>query len=1203
MTGRRLGVYVPRLLTGRGGADGPCRWETEGTLLFVDVSGFTRLTEKLSTVGKIGAEEIVGAISSVFTALLTASGDGGDVLKFSGDAMLLFYEGEQHERRATSAAVTMQRTLRTVGGVDSSRGRVRLRMSAGIHTGRFHFFLCGADHLELFVLGPDASTAVAVEAAAHAGEVLVSPATAQALDAATVTVAHEGGVTVRSAPQTPPVAPAQDGPRVDAERFVAPVLRDRLDDDEHEHRRATVAFASFGGIDQLIADQGADEAFRRVQALTAAAMTALEQHAVLLTATDIGADGGKLMLTAGAPDATGDDEVRMLRVARSLITADTGLAVRVGVHAGNVFVGAVGAPFRRTYSTMGAATNLAARVMHAADWGTVLATSAVTDRARGRFELEPVEPFPVRGSRHPVIAAVVGDAVDETGAAADATIPLVGRERELATAIDALAAARNGQGRVLEIVGGLGVGKTRLLAELRAGANDVEWFSVYCDPYERTSTYHSARLLLRRALQIPPAATPEQAGVLLGEAVAEMAPDLRPWIPLIAAPVGAAVPSTPQADDVAPKYRRGRTQQAVCDLLAARPPRPAVLVVEDAHDMDDASAELLAAVLARVVPAKPWLAIITREDSTRGLHPGRGYDADELALAPLTAAAATELAARLAEHTPVPAHLLDDLIDRAGGNPLFLAELVSAQATTADEMPRSVEAIVAARIDALRPADLRALRYMSVIGDRFSGTLLDQVLGPLGVDSSQHERWTRLQGFLLRSGDRFAFSNALTRQVAYEGLNFRRRRELHGRVADALMGTAGQRAAQLPLHLTRAERWDRAWSAAVAAADDARRDGDNAVAGELYDMALLAARHLPLTDSEMAQAAERAGEVWEQAGLFERALDAYGTAASATDRAVDRLLLSLRRARVHESAGRYPQALRLCRRVLTQAAVLPSGSERQRCLAWAHLGYASARLAQGRLAESAEHGQQALEAAGDDKQARAHAYHLLDRASAALGEHGAAARYRDRALPIYAALGDLAAQGTVLHDLGTDAHRGGRLEEALWLYERGYEVRMRAGNVVRAAESANAIGEVLVTLDQAEPARERFAHALRMWRGARAPEGVALATRNLGAVALRAGDADQARRRLLEAAQLATAHGLDSLRVRIWLPLAQAYVALGRYVEAWEAATWVLDCAPDLDPTDAATAHRLRSETLRCTGGDQRASEELTRARSYETER
>jgi tetratricopeptide (TPR) repeat protein len=255
----------------------------------------------------------------------------------------------------------------------------------------------------------------------------------------------------------------------------------------------------------------------------------------------------------------------------------------------------------------------------------------------------------------------------------------------------------------------------------------------------------------------------------------------------------------------------------------------------------------------------------------------------------------------------------------------------------------------------------------------------------------------------------------------------------------------------------------------------------------------------------------------------------------------------------------------------------------------------AARLGQSRPADAIGPAHEAVshaQAAGDDE-ALAHAYHLLDRAHAALEDHPTAARYRDLALPVFAAVGDLAAQGTVLYDLGADAQRAGKLDEALWLYERSSEVRTRAGDILRAAESANAIGEVLILLGRSAQAHDRFAEALRTWRGARSPRGVAEATHNLGVVALRGGDPEQALGLLDEAAELALRIGAERLHQRIQLPLAEALLVSGRYVEAWDAAGRVVDAA---DPQLAARAHRLRANALLCTGGTARARAELTTA-------
>lgn len=1192
----RLAAYVPRMLLERGDV-GAGHWRTDGTLVIADVSGFTRLTEKLSRHAKAGAEEIVRTISDVFTAVLRASSDGGDVLKFSGDALVIFFAGEEHVRRACHAASAMQRTLRDVGGIDSSRGRVRLRMSIGIHADTFDFFCCGDEHLELFVLGEAASRTVQLESAAAAGQVLLSHAVAARLGERHLDGERPGGRLLRAVPA---LAPTETGPsplRRGLRRYVAPPLRERLAAEslEYEHRRAAVAFVDVGGVDAVLARDGAAEVLRRFQAITETVMAAADEYGVLLTATDVASDGGRFMLTAGAPDTTGDDEAALLRVAHRITSTVRGFPVRVGVNAGNVFVGAVGAPFRRTYSTMGDATNLAARLTGRAPWGEVLAGETVVDEVRGRFVVETIAPLTVKGKRRPVRAAVVRGPATTPGPVSEATTPLVGRDRELAALVSALPSDAHGGGRVVELVGDVGSGRSRLVAELRERASGARWIEVRCEPYEQASAYHAAMLLLRGVLGIPQEATPEDAGGLLTDHVATRAPTLLPWLPLIAVSVGARVPTTDQAAEVARRYRRVRTQEVVADLLSQLVDGPTVFVLEDASSMDDASAELVATVLSRALPTRPWLAVITRSPRDDGLHRGRGYAAETITLEPLDDEAAGTLAAHLAERSPVPAHVLPELVEHAGGNPLFLTELVAAQGDDHDELPHSVEAIVAARIDALAHDDRRALRYLSVLGDRFGADLLDAALATSGIDSSHDDRWRRLDRFVSRDGDVFAFRNGLVRQVAYEGLSYRRRRELHARVADALAGSDERRASQLPLHLVRAERWSEAWDVARAAADRARAEGANAVAGHLYDLALTAAGHLDPPAAARCAAAERAGEVWERAGLHDQALRAYGLAIRAADDEVHRILLQLRRAGVHESAGDFPQALRCCGRARTAAAGLEPAQQR-RCLARIELGYASARLAQGRTEACIEHATAALLPAEitEDREALARAYHLLDRASALVGDHEAAARYRDRALPIFAELGDLPAQGTVVHDLGADAQREGRLEEALWLYERSFEVRTRAGDVVGAAASSNAIGEVLLALGRHADAAVRFSAALRMWRGARVLGGVAVATRNLGLSALRAGRPADARDKLREAASLARDTGSTMLLAEVNVPLGEALLELGHHVEAWEAATCGLEhLDPSSQPALAQAARRVRADALLRTGSTERARAEL----------
>ena len=131
------------------------RWQAvEGTMVFGDVSGFTKMSERLARHGKVGAEEVADAINACFEALLdVAYRCGGSLIKFGGDALLLLFTGEGHATRAAHAAVGMRSRLRSLGRIDTTAGRVTLRISIGVHSGTFHLFLVGGSHRELIVAG------------------------------------------------------------------------------------------------------------------------------------------------------------------------------------------------------------------------------------------------------------------------------------------------------------------------------------------------------------------------------------------------------------------------------------------------------------------------------------------------------------------------------------------------------------------------------------------------------------------------------------------------------------------------------------------------------------------------------------------------------------------------------------------------------------------------------------------------------------------------------------------------------------------------------------------------------------------------------------------------------------------------------------------------------------------------------------------
>lgn len=1193
-TSSRLALYLPRLLI---------EWQREapetsfcgieGTLVFVDISGFTRMSERLAGEGKVGAEEVTDVLNSTFSRLLAiAWEDGGGLLKFGGDALLLFFTGSEHAPRACHAAVGMRRALREFGRLKTSAGLVSLRMSVGVDSGVFHFFLAGDSHRELIVTGPAASQTVAIESAAAAGEILVTPATAAALHQDLLGPMKGAGYLLKKAPAVAPTGPDLAAPSstLDLAPFVPENVRRRIAAglNEGEHRQVTVAFIHFGGTDALLSSAGPKEVLRRLDALVRAVQRTASEHGICFLGTDIDRDGGKIILIAGAPECLGNDEERMLRALRVIADGRYGLELRIGVNRGHVFAGDVGATFRRTYTVMGDAVNLAARLMQRAEPGQVLAAAEVLDCSATLFEVKALEPFVVKGKARPIEAYSVGAIRGWRKAYLGGQLPLVGREQEMEAVLSACRSARRGEGSFLEVTGEAGIGKTRLVDEVRTHGEGMAWLSVACEQYESSTPYFAFRRLLRALVGIGPEEDGRRAGQRLRRRLEADAPELLPWLPLLAIPMDLTVPSARESNRLEPAFGKAKPHQAVAGLLTRLLRQPTLLVFEDVHWMDEASSDLLRHLHGEVA-ARPWLICVTRRPQDTGFSPAAGLPKLTVQIGPLAAEAATAVASAATEDVLLPLHAIAAIAKRAGGNPLYLQELVAACRTAEglEALPASIEAVITSRIDELAPPDRTLLRYAAVIGPSFSLHLLNRILPGDALDIGGTTICSRLSEFIdTEPPGSFRFRHALFRDVAYESLPYRRRRDLHQRVGEELERDKGDEQAELlSLHFHRAQSYEKAWRYSLIAGDRARAKFANVAAADFYRRALDAARQLAGIDpAELSRASEALGDVCELAGLYADAARAYRSArtfARSEPPAACRLLR--KEGVLRERAGQYTQALRWYGRALQRLDATGLAEHKKENRVQLGLAYAGVRFRQGHYSECARWCQEILpdaEAIGD-KASVAHAYYLLDHAYSFLGSSGSR-RYRALALPIYEELADLVGQANVLNNLGIQAYYEGKWDESLALYQRSKDARERAGDVVGAATATNNIGEVLSDQGRLAEAEALFREALRVWRAARYPRGVALAKSNLGRAAARGGRLDEASGLLEEALC-----GFREIRAKSDVLETEARIAEnlvlgGRHAAALRRATDTLQRAAEMDGTTVLQAmlQRLRGLAL-----------------------
>lgn len=1138
--------YVPRLVaTWLDAAPGLTHRTLHASMLFADISGFTALTERLARLGAVGAEQMSDTLDTTFGELLTAArAEGADLLKWGGDAVILLFEDDGHAVRAARTAHRMRAALRDLVRRRALPVRVDLRMSIGVHSGVFDVFLVGdpASHRELLVTGAASDELVELERVADAGQIAVSAATAALLPAASRGPALEGlttpgGRLLRSSPPaapTPHPTPPTPGATgtADASRLtdvsvaIPPQIRDHLLSarGESEHRSVAVAFVEFSGVGRLRAEHGPavltdalDEAVRSVQGACLA-------HDVTFFETDVAQDGIRFLLTAGAPRSAGEDSERLLRTARDVVDGAGVLPVRVGVNRGSVFAGDFGPDFRRTYSVKGDAVNLAARLMARAAPGEVLATEEVVSRSRIQVRTEPIAPFAAKGKKEPVHALrVLGLAEGHAAVATEA--PFTGRREELGRLRAAVEGATRGIGSVVDLSGPPGIGKSRLVAELAPLPPAVVLLEADCTDYDSSTSYVAFRTMLRDLLGVRAHDPGELVLERLARRVRDDDPELVPWLPLLSPVLSVELPSTAETRDLDPRFRRHRLEEVTLSLLTSTLPTPTVLVFEDAHLADEASASLLTR-LVETAPERPWCVVVTRRDVEADSVPGPGADlahalttAGErpgnvrIALGPLPDEAAVDLVEAIAGDASLGLRAVEAMAARGAGNPLFLTSLAAMARRGADGtvLPASVEGVYVHELDRLEPRARSLLRYAAVLGARFDPRFLESLV-PRTLAAGAVEE---LVDFVEPLDDgTVQFRHALMRDVAYDGLPFRLRRSMHAQVAVLLARGGGDDAgpATLSRHFHAAGMHEETWTHSLAAGEDASAAYAYGEAADFFGRALDSAAHLPgLAPETHSTAYVRLGEARDMAGRSVEAISAY--------RAARRLLpgdpvgqarLMYREARIALRLGRYPQALRMITRALGTLGDR-SGPAADAVRAELATRYGFCRHLQGRPDEALRWstlGARWAEASGD-VEVIAHAYNALHLV------HGASSVPEDQpygrlALAAYEGLGDLGGQALCTNNLAIDDYRAGRWTEAATMFERAASIFRRVGDEANEGNVTYNLGDVLVSRGQFEESLPVLRRALRLARGVDDEELVALALREGARAYAALGDTERA---------------------------------------------------------------------------------------------
>lgn len=850
-------ILVLRQLAESGTADlAPRRDSFPAAVLFADISGFTKLSERLGKRGPKGVEELTQTLNDYFGDLIDAViSSGGDIVKFAGDALLAVWPKDEHSpaetvQAAARCAILAQQILKDRQTKDGESLSLRI----GIGTGVVTTASVGGERnrWEFLVSGPPVLKATKAADAANRGDVVMSASAAKTIASLIKGVPlAEGQVrldaidgTSPSMPQVlPAILPAFEKQIL---HYVPAAIHRRLDVGHGnwlgELRRLTVLFVNLPNLSHATPLALSQQVMHTLQ-------TSLYRYEGSVNKISVDDKGLTLVAAFGLPPlAHEDDELRGVLAAIDIQTGLKGLGQKssIGITSGRVFCGIIGNKSRCEYTMIGDVVNLSARLMQKAQGG-VLCDQATSLGANRRMAFEPLPAVSLKGKAEPVpIYRPLGKR--RAGEGHRPLSPMIGREKEqrLLEELQQSLADR-ATGAIAIVDGEPGIGKSRLVSALREGAKakSITTYIGAALDIERSTPYFAWRGVFRDLLEMDGSDGETRQSL-------EVANHFANWLekcgkpgelaPLLNPVLATELPDNALTAQLTHEARVNMTNDLLLKLLQIEARlHPIQVVLEDCHWMDSASwtlARLLAenaedfllVIITRPLSDKPpaeYTQILQQKNVTR------------ISLSPLSEQDVETLVCRQLGVSELPPQVGQLIQTKAQGNPLFGEELafalrdadviriqegrcvLSSEKDLAElGFPDTVQGVVTSRIDRLVPSEQLTLKVASVIGRAFSCQILKDMF-PVEEDrplqTAQLESLSRRDLITAQDVEEeldYQFRHVITQEVAYDLIPPTQRQGLHQAIAQWYESEHGEDLspffALLAKHWSRTEKTDKA---------------------------------------------------------------------------------------------------------------------------------------------------------------------------------------------------------------------------------------------------------------------------------------------------------------------------------------------------------------------------------------------------------
>ncbi|HCK64913.1 MAG TPA: hypothetical protein DHW49_01480 [Anaerolineae bacterium] len=829
-----LKSYVPDILQNRILSDPtppskPFIEEYQAAVLFVDISGFTALTEEFAARGPSGAEDISSILNDFYSQWIQIIKKyGGDIIKFAGDGLLVIWQYDDLERASLLAAQTALEARETLENFRAGDRALSTRIA--LTTGQIALTGLGGvfNRWEVVITGDAIDQISKAQPFLPPGQIIASPEAWMMLKEHVQGTQVEGGFVLLSAIRSKVKNEAEKNINLDENSipalrsYIPGAIAKRIDAGQSdwlaELRRVTSLFIN---IPELV--RGTDPEF--AQKISQILQSMIYRYEGSMNKIAVDEKGVSLLAAFGLPPFSHeDDPLRGVLAAQDIYNAITelGLHCYIGIATGRVFCGVIGNETRREYTVNGDAVNLAARLMHAASSGIstndgssvhLICDSNTYESSKSRIDFTSLSPIRIRGKAQ-LVPVFVPQTRHAKGMAPLALTDMIGRENERFALAEALRALVTKESRVVMIEGEAGLGKSRLIEELfrQADAMNVNILLGLGEAIEQNTPYHVWKDIARKIFNLSELESLSEQKHSF-EKMIDKDEDLKEHAPLLSAVLPFTIPDNEQTQNIVGDARASAMHQLVIERLAKKANEsPTVLVIEDVHWLDSGSWALLNLAAQKI---SPLLIVLTFRPI--GLQTPAEFNAIKgmastrhLVLSSLSDVDIKTLLSQRLEVEILPNELVTFIRNKAEGHPFYSEELayalrdggyidivgnechITSIGGNLDElnMPGTLEGVITSRIDKMPPAHQLTLKVASVIGRVFALRELSAIY-PIKSDlSALPEYLTHLENQELTILDTpdpeisYLFKHIITQEVAYNLLLFSQRRSLHRAIAE-----------------------------------------------------------------------------------------------------------------------------------------------------------------------------------------------------------------------------------------------------------------------------------------------------------------------------------------------------------------------------------------------------------------------------------